>query len=192
MSYQTSSKRSPPFCLLIGQKNTKVFWHQSEARTIPTVWNWSGKTLSPGALLAVFHFLSPHYLPLGLRGWFKRCKLRERVARNGHHDYGIGSGAGAVENAVDLSTAFFPLLSWANWEKSVNLAGKGAFEIRKRANFKSDMLKTNEVITPQSCEIYRRLYGGGLVCAPQHTNVCKISRFEGARVLLTLMNQSQT
>ena len=26
MSYQTSSKRSPPFCLLIRQKNTKVFW----------------------------------------------------------------------------------------------------------------------------------------------------------------------
>ena len=25
MSYQTSSKLSPPFCLLIGQKNTKVF-----------------------------------------------------------------------------------------------------------------------------------------------------------------------
>ena len=34
MSYQTSSKRSPPFCLLIGQKNT-VFWHQSEVRTAP-------------------------------------------------------------------------------------------------------------------------------------------------------------
>ena len=33
MSYQTSSKRLPPFCLLIGQKNTKVFWHQSEAKT---------------------------------------------------------------------------------------------------------------------------------------------------------------
>ena len=33
MTYQTSSKRSPPFCLLIGQKNTKVFWHQSEGRT---------------------------------------------------------------------------------------------------------------------------------------------------------------
>ena len=30
MSYQTSSKRSPLFCLLIGQK--KVFWHQSETR----------------------------------------------------------------------------------------------------------------------------------------------------------------
>ena len=28
MSYQTSSKRSPPFWLLIEQKNTKVFWHQ--------------------------------------------------------------------------------------------------------------------------------------------------------------------
>ena len=33
MSYQTSSKRSPPFCLLIGQKNSKVFWHRSEVRT---------------------------------------------------------------------------------------------------------------------------------------------------------------
>ena len=30
---ETSSKRSPPFWLLIGQKNTKVFWHQSEAKT---------------------------------------------------------------------------------------------------------------------------------------------------------------
>ena len=26
---------------------------------------------------------------------------------NGHHDYGLGVGAGAVENAVDLSTFFF-------------------------------------------------------------------------------------
>ena len=81
MSYQTSSKRSPLFCLLIGQKNTKVFWHQSEVRTAATVWNWSGKTLSPGALLAVLYFSSchifppvqtfphPYYLPLDLRGW---------------------------------------------------------------------------------------------------------------------------
>ena len=62
MSYQTSSKRSPPFCLLIGQKNTKVFWHQSEARTAATVWNWSGKTLSPGDLLAVLYFSSCHHV----------------------------------------------------------------------------------------------------------------------------------
>ena len=59
----------------------EVFWHQSEARTAATVWNWSGKTLSPGGLLAVLYFSSchifppvytfprPHYLPLGLRGW---------------------------------------------------------------------------------------------------------------------------
>ena len=33
MSCQTSSKRSPPLWLLIGQKNTKVFWHQSAAIT---------------------------------------------------------------------------------------------------------------------------------------------------------------
>ena len=37
MSYQTSSKQSPPFCLLIGQKNTKVFGDQSETRTMATV-----------------------------------------------------------------------------------------------------------------------------------------------------------
>ena len=60
MSYQTSSKRSPPFCLLIGQKNTTVFWHQSEVRMAATVWNWSGKTLSPGALLAVLYFSLCH------------------------------------------------------------------------------------------------------------------------------------
>ena len=64
------------------------FWHQSEARTAATVWNWSGKTLSPGALLAVLYFSSchifppvqtfprPHYLPLDLRG---RIFLGEKV-----------------------------------------------------------------------------------------------------------------
>ena len=36
MSYQTSSKRSPPFWLLIGQKNTKVFWHQENAGSLST------------------------------------------------------------------------------------------------------------------------------------------------------------
>ena len=63
MSYQTSSKRSPPFWLLIGAKKTQVFWHQSEARTAATVWNWSGKTLSPGALLAVLYFSFVPYFP---------------------------------------------------------------------------------------------------------------------------------
>ena len=38
----------------------QFFWHQSEARTAATVWNWSGKTLSPGALLAVLYFSSFH------------------------------------------------------------------------------------------------------------------------------------
>ena len=36
------------------------FWHQSEARTAATVWKWSGKTLSPGTLLAVLYFSSCH------------------------------------------------------------------------------------------------------------------------------------
>ena len=39
MSYQTSSKRSPPFWLLIGVRKTQVFWHQSEAKTAATVWD---------------------------------------------------------------------------------------------------------------------------------------------------------
>ena len=39
------------------------FWHQSEARTATTVWNWSGKTLSPGALLAVLYFSSCDIFP---------------------------------------------------------------------------------------------------------------------------------
>ena len=35
MPYQTSSKRSPPFWLLIGARKLVFFWHQSEARTLP-------------------------------------------------------------------------------------------------------------------------------------------------------------
>ena len=63
MSYQTSSKRSLPFWLLIGARKLVFFWHQSEARTAATVWNWSRKTLSPGALLAVLYFSSRHIFP---------------------------------------------------------------------------------------------------------------------------------
>ena len=40
-----------------------VFWHQSEVRTAATIWNWSGKTLSPGALRAVLYFSSCHIFP---------------------------------------------------------------------------------------------------------------------------------
>ena len=56
MSYHTSSTRSSPFWLMIGARKLVFFWHQSEARTAATVWNWSGK--SPGALLAVLYFSS--------------------------------------------------------------------------------------------------------------------------------------
>ena len=52
MSYQTNSKRSPPFWLLIGQKSTKVFWYQSAARTAVTVGNWSGQN-QPSTLLYI-------------------------------------------------------------------------------------------------------------------------------------------
>ena len=57
ISYQTSSKRSPQFWLLIGAKKTQVFWHQSEARTTVTFWNWSCKTLSQGLFSPFFAFL---------------------------------------------------------------------------------------------------------------------------------------
>ena len=61
------------------------FSAQSEGRTAATVWNWSGQTLSLGALLAVLYFSSchifapvytfprPHYLLLGLRGCHFLC-----------------------------------------------------------------------------------------------------------------------
>ena len=80
-SDQTNSQWSQPFWLLIGTRKLLCFSAQSEAKMAATVWNWSGKTLSPGALLDVLHFSSchifppvqtfrrPHYLPLGLRGW---------------------------------------------------------------------------------------------------------------------------
>ena len=47
--------------LWLGRNKTKVFWHQSEARAAPTVWNWSVKTLSPGALSLVLDFSSPEF-----------------------------------------------------------------------------------------------------------------------------------
>ena len=49
MSYQTSSKRSPSFWLLIGARKLLCFSAQSEGGTAATIWNLSGKTLSPGA-----------------------------------------------------------------------------------------------------------------------------------------------
>ena len=65
MSYQTSSKRSPPSWLVIGARKRLCFSAQSKARTAATVWNrWSGKTLSPGALLDVLYFSSScHIFP---------------------------------------------------------------------------------------------------------------------------------
>ena len=79
-------------CSLIGHKKTKVLWHQSEARTTPTVWNWSGKTVSPGAPRFVLYFSSPKFFfarydfpsppltaPGSPRMWFGRSALMTRV-----------------------------------------------------------------------------------------------------------------
>ena len=43
-----------------GERKLLCFSAQSKGRTAATVWNWSGKTLSPGALLAVLYFSSCH------------------------------------------------------------------------------------------------------------------------------------
>ena len=53
-----SQERNYGFCVMA--RKLVFFWHKSEARTAATVWNWSGKTLSPGALLAVHYFSSCH------------------------------------------------------------------------------------------------------------------------------------
>ena len=57
MSYQTSSKRSPPFCLLIGARKTQVFWHQSEARTAATVGTGLVRHCPQGLFSPFFTFL---------------------------------------------------------------------------------------------------------------------------------------
>ena len=63
MSYQTSSKRSPSFWLLIGARKLLCFPAQSEGGTAATIWNLSRKTLSAGALLAVLYFYPCHIFP---------------------------------------------------------------------------------------------------------------------------------
>ena len=46
-------------------QKTFVFFCPIRSRTAATVWNWPGKTLSPGALLAVLYFSSCHiFLPV--------------------------------------------------------------------------------------------------------------------------------
>ena len=48
---------------------------------------------------------------------------------------------------------FFLLLTWTSQGNSVNSAGKSTFNISMISKFKSDLLKTNEAIAPQSREI---------------------------------------
>ena len=40
--------------------------------------------------------------------------------------------------------------------------------------------KLAKIYDREIAKFYRRLYGGGQVCAPNHTNVCNISRLCGA------------
>ena len=57
MSYQTSSKRSPPFWLLIGARKLVFFWHQSEARTAATVGTGLVRHCPQGLFSPFFTFL---------------------------------------------------------------------------------------------------------------------------------------
>ena len=75
---------------IVGTRKSCVFWHQSEARMAATVWNWSGKTLSPaGALLAVLYFSSCH-IYFSTRLDFPSPPLSApgspRMGRLSHHD----------------------------------------------------------------------------------------------------------
>ena len=61
MSYQTSSKLSSSFWLLIGARKLLCFSALSEGRTAATVWNWSGKTWPRGSSRRSFLFFVPYF-----------------------------------------------------------------------------------------------------------------------------------
>ena len=65
---------------------------------------------------------------------------------------------------------FFLLLTWTSQEKSVNSAGKSTFNISAISKFKSDLLKTNEAIAPQSREIVQ-------FCVVEGTNLSVVVLF---------------
>ena len=61
MSYQTSSKLSSSFRLLIGARKLLCFSASSEGRTAATVWNWSGKTWPRGSSRRSFLSFVPYF-----------------------------------------------------------------------------------------------------------------------------------
>ena len=61
MFYQTSSKLSSSFWLLIGARKLLCFSALSEGRTAATVWNWSGKTWPRGSSRRSFLFFVPYF-----------------------------------------------------------------------------------------------------------------------------------
>ena len=63
ISYQTSSKRSPPVWLLIGARKLVFFWHQSEARTAATVGTGLVRHCPQGLFSPFFTFLLCHIFP---------------------------------------------------------------------------------------------------------------------------------
>ena len=66
MPYQTSSKWSPSFCLLIGARKLLCFSAQSEGRTAATVWNCLVRHCPRGLFSPFFTsiFFSPFRLSL--------------------------------------------------------------------------------------------------------------------------------
>ena len=65
---------------------------------------------------------------------------------------------------------FLLLLTWTSQGKSVNSAGKSTFNISAISKFKSDLLKTNEAIAPQSREILQ-------FCVVEGTNLSVVVLF---------------
>ena len=83
---------------MIGARKLLCFSAQSKGRTAATVWNWSGKTLSPGAFLCTFLraiFFRPFRLSLAptIYSWVSedaldlekfRVRLQKRSERSHH------------------------------------------------------------------------------------------------------------
>ena len=124
MSYQTSSKRSPLFWLLIGQKNTKVFWHCNQKPGRRRLFGTGLVRLCPQGLYSPFvtfllcaiffrpfrsTFPRTHYLPLGLRGWMDLRNFFFWQSNLSKHDKVLNRCGN------DIFWSEIPGQNWENW-----------------------------------------------------------------------------
>ena len=106
-----------------------VFWHQSEARKAATIWNWSGKTFSPGALLAVLYF-SLFHIYFSARLEFPSPPLSAPGSPRMRHP--LPAPFDSPHLLLSLGS-FNVALSRANWAFKENACTAGYFS-RKRNN----------------------------------------------------------